>query len=251
MTAGSTKARIKRWTGGGASALAFVFMAGVLALAPERVREQDEAGVWREMAGAYLDDAAAARWDEAPASLEFASFTVESDEVFGARITARALDDLRSFDTTHLDAARAAARERRCLAEAIFYEARSETFAGQAAVAEVVLNRVRHRAYPDTVCGVVFQGSERVTGCQFSFTCDGSMERVPYGRTWIRSQLVAEHALMGFAQPVTRRATHYHTTAVDPIWNDSLVRTRRIGAHIFYRFPNRSERQLLIDDREA
>lgn len=251
MDAGLTRTRMKRWLGGAASALAFAVLAGVMTLAPERARDQDEARVWRDLAGAYLDEAADARWDEAPAALQFASFTVESDATFGARITARALDDLRSFDTTHLDAARAAARERRCLAEAIYYEARSETFAGQAAVAEVVLNRVRHRAYPDTVCGVVFQGSERVTGCQFSFTCDGSMERVPYGRTWTRSQLVAEHALMGFAQPVTRRATHYHTTAVDPIWNDSLVRTRRIGAHIFYRFPNRSERQLLIAEREA
>ena len=194
---------------------------------------------------AMQSEAETARWDTAPAAISFASFTVEPDEQFGARITARALDDLRSFDTTHLDAARAAARERRCLAEAIYYEARSEAFAGQAAVAEVVLNRVRHRAYPDSVCGVVYQGSERTTGCQFTFTCDGSLERAPYGRTWTKAQLVAEHALMGFAQPVTRRATHYHTTQVDPYWNDNLVRTRNIGMHIFYRFPNRRERSIL------
>lgn len=251
MIAGSLQTRMKRWLGGAAAVLAFATAGAVLTLAPERVRAQDDAAVWRDLASAYLDTAETASWSEAPAAISFASFTVEPDADFGARITARALDDLRSFDTAHLDAARAAARERRCLSEAIYYEARSEGFAGQAAVAEVVLNRVRHRAYPDTVCGVVYQGSERTTGCQFTFTCDGSMERAPYGRTWTRAQLVAEHALMGFAQPVTRSATHYHTTAVNPIWNQSLVRTRRIGAHIFYRFPNRSERQLLIEEREA
>ncbi|XBQ15141.1 MAG: cell wall hydrolase [Oceanicaulis sp.] len=251
MTAGSLFPRLKRvFTVAGVCA-AFVLVGGAATLAPERVRDQDEAATWRTLAETYLEKGDALDWSAAPAALEFASFTVESDEVYGARITARALDDLRSFDTTHLDAARAAARERRCLAEAIYYEARSEGFAGQLAVAEVVLNRVRHRAYPDSVCGVVYQGSERVTGCQFTFTCDGSMERVPYGRGWRRSQLVAEHALMGFARPMTRSATHYHTTAVDPVWNDSLVRTRRIGAHVFYRFPNRSERQLLIREREA
>ncbi|MFP4520334.1 MAG: cell wall hydrolase [Oceanicaulis sp.] len=251
MVAGSTLSRVKRWLAGSAAAAAFAVVGGAMTLAPEAARIQDEREVWRGLASAYLDQAAETGWDEAPAALEFASFTVEPDERYGARITARALDDLRTFDTTHLDAARAAARERRCLAEAIFYEARSERFAGQAAVAEVVLNRVRHRAYPDTVCGVVYQGSERTTGCQFTFTCDGSLARAPQGRTWIKAQRVAEHALMGFAQPVTRRATHYHTTEVNPVWNQSLVRTRRIGAHIFYRFPNRSERQLLIAEREA
>ncbi|MGJ3233229.1 MAG: cell wall hydrolase [Oceanicaulis sp.] len=251
MADGSMDTRLTRWLGGLACAAAFAVTLGAVSLAPDAVRVQDDRAVWRALAGAYLDEAAETGWDSAPAALEFASFTVEPDERFGARITARALDDLRSFDTTHLDAARAAARERRCLAEAIYYEARSENFAGQAAVAEVVLNRVRHRAYPDTVCGVVYQGSERETGCQFTFTCDGSIERAPYGRYWETSQLVAEHALMGFAQPVTRSATHYHTTQVNPVWNQSLVRTRRIGAHIFYRFPNRSERQLLIAEREA
>ena len=118
------------------------------------------------------------------------------------------------------------------------------------AVAEVVINRSLHRAYPNTICGVVYQGAERSTGCQFTFTCDGSMAVAPYGRGWERAQNVADHALMGFARPVTNRATHYHTTAVDPHWNDTLVRTRRIGSHVFYRFPNRSERRLLAE-REA
>jgi spore germination cell wall hydrolase CwlJ-like protein len=223
---------------------------GAVTLAPSVTEHQDDAARWRALALAYVETSGVEA-AQAPAAIQFASFAVESDETLGSLITAGTLDDLRSFDAGHLDAAREAARERQCLSEAIYYEARSEGFMGQAAVAEVVLNRTRHRAYPDTVCGVVYQGSERVTGCQFTFTCDGSLASAPYGRGWRRSQLVAEHALMGFAQPMTRRATHYHTTAIDPYWNDSLVRTRRIGTHVFYRFPNRSERQLLILEREA
>ena len=229
---------------------AFTVAVAAVTLAPSVAERQDEAAHWRTLAASYVETSTPTAGD-APDVIEFASFSVEADPVLGARITARSLDDLRSFDAAHLDTARQAARERQCLAEAIYYEARSERFSGQAAVAEVVLNRVRHRAYPNTVCDVVYQGSERTTGCQFTFTCDGSMVIEPYGQGWERAQQVAEHALIGFAQPVTRRATHYHTTAVDPYWNDSLVRTRRIGTHIFYRFPNRSERQLLIREREA
>lgn len=229
---------------------AFAMPVGALTLAPSVTERQDERARWSSLAEAYVDTAALEN-SEAPDVIEFASFSLESDDQLGARITARSLDDLRSFDAEHLDTARRAGRERQCLAEAIYYEARSEGFAGQAAVAEVVLNRVRHRAYPDTVCDVVYQGSERTTGCQFTFTCDGSLTIPPVGRSWTRSLRVADHALMGFAQPMTRRATHYHTTAVDPYWNDSLVRTRDIGTHIFYRFPNQSERRLLIAEREA
>lgn len=229
---------------------AFGVAIGAASLAPERVREQDDAHVWRELAQAYLETGDTLDWSDAPAAVHLAGLPqIEADA--SAPVLTRGLDDLRSFETAYLDTARTAARERRCLAEAIYYEARSEGFAGQLAVAEVVMNRVRHRAYPDTVCGVVYQGAERNTGCQFTFACDGSMGSAPYGRGWRRSQLVAEHVLMGFARPVTRSATHYHTVAVDPFWNDSLVRTRRIGAHVFYRLPNRSERQLLVAEREA
>ena len=242
--------RMKRTITAVGAVAAFAVIGAVVALAPDAADRQDDAARWTALAKQYVT-ASGPELSDAPDVIEFASFQVESDETLGARITARSLEDLRSFDATHLDAARQAAREHRCLAEAIYYEARSERFSGQAAVAEVVLNRVRHRAYPDTICGVVYQGSERSTGCQFTFTCDGSMAIPPYGRSWRRAQQVAEHALMGFAQPVTRRATHYHTTQVDPYWNDNLVRTRRIGTHIFYRFPNRSERQLLIREREA
>lgn len=234
---------------GAAATAALVLVAGAVTLAPERAREQDEAAVWRSLAVAYLQAGDALEW-EAPAELVSASFTAAPEAASGDGIVTRSLDDLRSFDASHLQRARLNARERQCLAEAIYYEARGESFAGQLAVAEVVLNRVRHRAYPETVCGVVYQGSDRHTGCQFSFTCDGSMERTAQGRALRRAELVADHALMGFARPMTRSATHYHTIAVDPVWNDSLVQTRRIGAHIFYRIPSPSERRIL-NEREA
>lgn len=168
---------------GAAATAALIFVAGAVTLAPERAREQDEAAVWRSLAAAYLESGDVLEWD-APAQLVAASYTVAPDTEMGAAVVTRSLDDLRSFDAGHLQRARLNARERQCLAEAIYYEARGESFAGQLAVAEVVLNRVRHRAYPETVCGVVYQGSERVTGCQFSFTCDGSLERTAQGRAW-------------------------------------------------------------------
>lgn len=123
-----------------------------------------------------------------------------------------------------------------CLAAAVYYEAASETTEGQAAVAQVVLNRVRHPAYPNTVCGVVFQGVERQTGCQFSFTCDGAMNRVPSIEGWARAKAVASAALNGSVAAGVGMATHYHTDYVAPYWAERLVKMRQIGAHIFYRW---------------
>ena len=123
-----------------------------------------------------------------------------------------------------------------CLAEAVYYEARSETKAGQKAVAEVVLNRVKSKHYPNSVCGVVYQGAERSTGCQFTFTCDGSTAKEPKGPLWDRSEDVATLALTGAMTPLTGKATHYHTTQVNPHWASNMRPTRLIGSHQFYRF---------------
>ena len=121
-----------------------------------------------------------------------------------------------------------------CLSLAIYYEARSESVVGQQAVAQVVLNRVRDRFYPNDVCSVVFQGSERRTGCQFSFTCDGSMARLPEGRAWIKARETAAAVLAGRGDAPVGNATHYHTTAILPYWAPSLAKVTTIGAHIFY-----------------
>lgn len=231
--------RLTRWASGLA---ALVLCAALLPLAGMRADFQDDAAYWRELANRHIANEDLLGWS-APYGLQAASLSLAADELEGARVIMRPVGvDLRTFDAQHIDRARFSAAEIDCLSEAIYYEARGESFAGQAAVAEVIMNRVNHRVYPDTICGVVYEGSERSTGCQFSFTCDGSMDREPRGRAWRRSQLVAEHVALGFAPPRTRRATHYHTVAVDPHWNDSLVQTGRIGTHIFYRFPNRRER---------
>jgi hypothetical protein len=133
-------------------------------------------------------------------------------------------------------------RQHACLSQAIYYEARGESQRGQVAVAEVVMNRVRSPAYPNSICGVVYQGSHRSTGCQFTFTCDGSLNHRPRGRAWDRAQRVATAVMLGYTRPITQGATHYHTHAVNPVWNSGLVETTNVGDHVFYRFPNRSER---------
>lgn len=137
------------------------------------------------------------------------------------------------IDNSGIDRTRAL----QCLTAAIYYEARSEPDAGQRAVAQVVLNRVAHPSYPNTVCGVVFQGSERTTGCQFSFTCDGSMARKPQPLFWARAEQVASAALSGFVYTPAGLATHYHTIAVHPYWAPKLAYLGTIGAHRFYKFP--------------
>ena len=129
------------------------------------------------------------------------------------------------------------ARAQQCLTMAIYYEAASESDAGQRAVAQVVLNRVAHPTYPATVCGVVFQGSERATGCQFSFTCDGSLGRRPSPAFWNRAGRIARQALAGSVYAPVGMATHYHTLAVNPHWAPSLDQVAVIGAHQFYRWP--------------
>ncbi len=128
------------------------------------------------------------------------------------------------------------ARALECLTAAVYYEAASESDAGQRAVAQVVLNRVRHPAFPPTVCGVVYQGAARASGCQFSFACDGSARRIPARGGWARAARNAAMILAGQVFAPVGLATHYHTYAVTPSWNRTLVMTDAIGAHFFHRW---------------
>ncbi|HYI63898.1 MAG TPA: cell wall hydrolase [Allosphingosinicella sp.] len=123
-----------------------------------------------------------------------------------------------------------------CLTAAIYYEAANEPTEGQRGVAQVVLNRVRHPAWPKTVCGVVFEGARRSTGCQFSFSCDGSLRRAPMASHWQRARQVAEAALNGYVYAPVGWATHYHANYVVPYWAPSLVKSANVGMHIFYRW---------------
>ncbi|BBD98558.1 cell wall hydrolase [Sphingobium amiense] len=127
------------------------------------------------------------------------------------------------------------ARATDCLAAAQLYEAGDDTV-GERAVAQVVLNRVRHPAFPKTVCGVVFQGQERRTGCQFTFTCDGALARVPGAAAWSRAQEIARAALAGKVFQPVGYATHYHTDWVVPYWSGSLDKITAVGTHLFFRW---------------
>ncbi len=124
----------------------------------------------------------------------------------------------------------------RCLAEALYFEARGEPVKGQFAVAEVILNRVESSRYPDTFCGVIRQGTGRKYQCQFTFTCDGRAETIAERRAYERVAKVARIVLDGVTQnALTDGATHYHTTNVNPRWARVFAETTRIGQHIFYR----------------
>jgi spore germination cell wall hydrolase CwlJ-like protein len=131
--------------------------------------------------------------------------------------------------------------DQQCLTAAIYYESAREPLAGQEAVAQVILNRTRQSGYPRTVCGVVWQGHERATGCQFTFTCDGSLSRRPNLTLWNNAAAVAQRMLStgstALDLPTAERSgpiLNYHATYVQPAWRRGLVESARIGNHIFY-----------------
>ena len=128
----------------------------------------------------------------------------------------------------------------RCLSEALYFEARGETAKGLFAVAEVIMNRVDSAAYPNSLCGVINQGTGRRYACQFTYTCDGKPENISEPASWARVGKVARLLIDGAERNLTHGATHYHTTAVNPRWARVFPRTARYGVHIFYRQPTRS-----------
>ncbi len=128
-------------------------------------------------------------------------------------------------------------RERDCLATAVYFEARGESAKGQKAVAEVILARTRVPGRPKSICGVVYEGSKRRTGCQFSFTCDGIADRVHSHGAWRQAMRVATNVMRtgGKVNPVAGGATFYHADYVSPGWASRMVKVAEIGTHIFYR----------------
>jgi spore germination cell wall hydrolase CwlJ-like protein len=254
---------------GAVAAVAFAAAAAAMPAMAERGAEQRADAEWtaralsfqKSMAESQLAQATqtsvqpAARLQLASVPTEFgwrarAEGALARDAMDGrAMIVSAALRDsaslaaLHPFQPASLRAAQDTTRESKCLAEAVYYEARGESLEGQMAVAEVVVNRTRSGIYPSTNCGVIYQGADRSTGCQFTFTCDGSLGRQPRGASWQQSEMIAAQVMMGIARPITHHATHYHTIEVAPVWSASLVQTTRIGSHIFYRFKTRSEKQ--------
>ena len=160
------------------------------------------------------------------------------------------------FDSGPLDVARpfrfASGRDhdraKTCLQQAIYYEAGFEPLQGRRAVAQVVLNRVRHPAFPDSVCGVVYQGANQPV-CQFSFVCDGSLDRAPVKGAWAEAGRIAEEALDGRVEGSVGMATHYHADYVAPRWAPLLAKVKQHGAHIFYRWPGEWGRRAAFADR--
>lgn len=141
-----------------------------------------------------------------------------------------------AWAATPLPAEVFSAKEQKCLAEAVYFEARGEAIKGQAAVAQVVLNRVRNPAYPKTICGVVYQNTNWLNHCQFSFACDGRKHRVTEMAHWTVAQQVARAVTAGQIWfPEVGSATHYHAVYVRPRWARTMIKVDKIGLHIFYR----------------
>ncbi len=185
----------------------------------------------RAMAGDLPDPSAVASVGDtaptaAPANLE----ALRLQSYVGPTATPYVFRGLTATDTV---------RAHYCLTAAIYYEAASESDDGMRGVAQVVLNRVRHPSFPASVCGVVFQGSDRPIVCQFTFACDGAMARAPTREGWLRASRIASEALAGRVFAPVGLATHYHTQAVWPSWGKTLVMTNIVGAHIFHRWRGR------------
>lgn len=124
-----------------------------------------------------------------------------------------------------------------CLTEAIYFEARGESVKGQFAVAEVILNRVGTKGYPNSICGVVKQGAQNLNACQFSYVCDGKPEVVSDRRAWETAGKIARLTMDQPVSELTDGATHFHTRAVRPGWSRKFPKTAQIGGHLFYRQP--------------
>ena len=179
-----------------------------------------------------------------PADQDLVALTADSRSVIDEGVAAQAANAKLALNAKAIEAAPAFSpaasglvrdRAETCLAQAIYYEAGFEGEGGRRAVAQVVLNRVRHPAFPHSVCGVVFQQSAGT--CQFTFACDGAMNRAPVPALWARSRREAREALSGRVERAVGMATHYHADYVYPAWAPQLDKIAVIGRHIFYRWP--------------
>jgi spore germination cell wall hydrolase CwlJ-like protein len=223
-------------------ALGGAYLAGALAQDAAAVKTQ--AARLQSVADQGFTDEAfnsvAARNDASAASLAqpYVNAVPKSERGPTASVSVR--DAMASLDGASRAAYRSSpltqTRDLECLTQAVYFEARGETPAGQAAVAQVVLNRVKSPAFPKSVCGVVFQGAaDRRAGCQFSFACDGSTRRAHEPEAWQRARRIATKAMSGQVTAAIGNATHFHVATVQPDWS-GLIRVAQVGAHIFYRF---------------
>ena len=159
--------------------------------------------------------------------------TPKKPEVMKAAFVRPTLSDV--AEPFHLRGALDQSRDLECLTQAVYYESRGESHSGQQAVAQVILNRVRHPAFPKSVCGVVFQGAKS-GGCQFSFACDNQPHHPMENAAWRRAESVAAEALDGQVMAEVGDATHFHAAGRGSNWSAGLLKVAQIGAHVFYRF---------------
>jgi spore germination cell wall hydrolase CwlJ-like protein len=151
------------------------------------------------------------------------------------------IDDAHAWVNNPIPVNAKAASEVKCLATAIYFEARGESQEGQIAVAQVVLNRLKNPAYPKTICDVVYQNKNKRNRCQFSFACDGIADRINDKRAWSISQALARRVLnddRNLYLADVGASTHYHATYVKPRWARSMKRMDKIGRHVFYKTKN-------------
>jgi spore germination cell wall hydrolase CwlJ-like protein len=182
--------------------------------------------------------------------LSYAPDAGGSEEPFDAVIGKSGKDAVvldASIPATHswlnapLPASSRSAPEVKCLATAIYFEARGESEKGRIAVAQVVLNRVKNPAYPDTICSVVYQNKNKRNRCQFSFACDGISDRIRDKKAWAEAQALARRVLNDESTlylASVGAATHYHATYVRPRWARTMNKMEKIGRHIFYKTRN-------------
>ncbi|MEO6395365.1 MAG: cell wall hydrolase [Devosia sp.] len=150
---------------------------------------------------------------------------------------ARETGSIADLPVTATDGKKVSDKEIWCMATAIYFEARGESYRGQVAVGQVVMNRVAHRLYPDTICAVVFQNQNMRNACQFSFACDGIPETVTDKTSWKQADTIARGVIDGTLYlPEVEKATHYHATYVYPRWAPKLKKVTKIGHHVFYKF---------------
>ncbi len=130
-----------------------------------------------------------------------------------------------------------ATSEMKCLAEAIYFEARGEALEGQYAVGEVIINRVLSKDFPNSVCGVISEGATRLNACQFSYNCDGKLETITEKKIYERILKLSKMLLEPSARFLTNGATFYHSKLVSPSWSKKFIKTNEIGNHVFYKLP--------------
>lgn len=232
----------------GALLVALSFSAGIV-LGHNAPSTEQVASVTKQVTHATVQLAHASRQSAANLVLRTSYATADAIAAFpvsAASITRGFIDPVRTVTTVPSAAQMTLIRilqDQRCLAEAMYYEARGEGRSGQEAIAEVVFHRMRAPGYPHSICGVVYQGAGNGHGCQFSFACNGKLQEPKTAAAWYRARTLAAKIMAGVVPlgDITGDAISFHAADVQPEWADRLEKTIQIGNHVFYRAAARTK----------